>query len=233
MHVREISLWSPPKNVDVCFLCFEVDVMYSTVTWKPWRQKKEMRVCRESVGSSRSSQSLGSPEDLGLGSRTTGKTVYGMFKRLRRLTGQSKFNMSGSLCQQACHLDRLYGCSSVCGVHSSQQHVIKGTAAKSKTLGCWCPCPACSSLWQQPIKQKQPHTLLYDHLTAKCSQSLITMVQAHYRKHRRQSKKSLCILCQADLHPVWPATFWLCKHLTAHMWPDHSADGGERRNVLF
>ncbi len=209
------------KKVDVCFLCFEVDVMYSTVTWKPWRQKKEMRVRRESVGSSGSSQSLGSLEDLGLGSRTTGGTVYGTFKRLRRLTGQLKFNMRSSLCQQACHLDRHYGCSGVWGVHSSQQDVIKGTAAKSKptvrTPLCRCPCPACSSLWQQHIKQKQPHTLLYDHLTAKCSQSLITMVQAHYRKHRRQSKKS--ILCQTDLHPVWAATFWLCKHLPAHMWP--------------
>lgn len=65
-------LFDPNKNVDVCFLCFEVDVMHSAVTCKPQRQKREMRVCWEAVGSSQSSQSLGLAEDLGLGSRATG-----------------------------------------------------------------------------------------------------------------------------------------------------------------
>lgn len=53
-------------------------------------------------------------------------------KHCSRLTGQLKFNMSSWLCQPARHLDRFYGCSGVCSVHSSQQDVIKGTAAKSK-----------------------------------------------------------------------------------------------------
>lgn len=130
-------LWSPPPKFR-CFLCFEGDVMYSTVAWKPWRQQREMRAFWDSVGSSPSSQSLGSLEDLGLGSRMTGECLWdGKKPHCSRLTGQLKFNMSSSLCQPARHLDCLYGCSGVCSVHSLQQDVIKGTAAKSKPTVRW------------------------------------------------------------------------------------------------
>lgn len=146
------------KHTDVCFLCFEVDVMYSTVTWEALKTKKGneslLGICRKLSAVTKSGVTRGS----GPGEQNGERLFMGCLKDCSRLTGQLKFNTSGSLCQQACHLDQLYGCSGVCGVHSSQQDVIKGTAAKSKptirTVGRRCPCPACSSLWQQRIKQK-------------------------------------------------------------------------------
>lgn len=83
-------LFDPKTNVDVCFLCFERDVMYSTETWESGRQKREMRVRWKAVGSFQSSQSLGVIGGSEAKERKRQETVYGMFKRLQQLIGQLK-----------------------------------------------------------------------------------------------------------------------------------------------
>ncbi len=112
--------------------------MYSAVTWKPWKTKKGneglLEICRKLFVVTKSGVTGGS----GPWEQCDRRLFMGCLKIAAVLTGQLKFNMSGSLCQQACHLNWLYECFGVCGVQSSQQFVIKDTAEESKpALGHW------------------------------------------------------------------------------------------------
>lgn len=94
LHEFTLIFRSPrPQNVDVCFPCFEEDVMNCGSVRKLWRQQKEMRFLWKWEGSSLSSHSLGSPED-GVGPPEDQDDIgpfLGCVKGCGTFTGQLKF----------------------------------------------------------------------------------------------------------------------------------------------